>query len=141
MKISKIGLDLIKKFEGCRLTAYADIAGVWTIGYGHTGKDVVPGLTITQEHADALLAKDVEKFESKVMKYDPIYNWTQCEFDALVSFAYNIGSIDALTANGTRDRQTIRSSLLMYRKAGGKVVKGLERRRCLELARFNYEIK
>ena len=46
MHISKVGLDLIKKFEGCRLTAYADVAGVWTIGYGHTGKDVVPGLTI-----------------------------------------------------------------------------------------------
>lgn len=140
MKISDIGISLIKKFEGCRLTAYVDAAGVLTIGYGHTGPDVVPNLTITQEHAEALLRIDLEKFEAKVMKYDPIYNWTQCEFDALVSFAYNIGSIDALTANGTRDRQTIRSSLLLYRKAGGHILKGLERRRCLELARFNYEI-
>ena len=141
MKISKVGIELIKKFEGCRLTTYTDAAGVLTIGYGHTGKDVVPGLTISQEHAEALLKIDLEKFEAKVMKYNPIYNWTQCEFDALVSFAYNIGSIDALTSNGTRDRQMIRSSMLMYRKAGGKILKGLERRRCLELARFNYDIK
>lgn len=140
MHISDIGINLIKKFEGCKLTSYVDVAGTLTIGYGHTGPDVVPNLTITQEHAEALLRKDLEKFEAKVMKYDPIYNWTQCEFDALVSFAYNIGSIDALTADGTRDRQTIRSTLLLYRKAGGHVLKGLERRRCLELARFNYEI-
>ena len=118
-----------------------DAAGVLTIGYGHMGPDVVPNLTITQEHAEALLRVDLEKFEARVMKYDPIYNWTQCEFDALVSFTYNIGSIDALTANGTRDRQTIRSNLLLYRKAGGHILKGLERRRCLELARFNYDIK
>jgi len=140
MKTSTEGINLIKKFEGCRLTAYADIIGVLTIGYGHTGPDVTPGLTISQAYADALLVKDLEKFELKVMKYEPIYHFNQSEFDALVSFAYNIGSIDTLTDNGTRDRQKIRSSMLLYRKAGGKVVPGLERRRCLELRLFNSEI-
>ena len=140
MKTSTAGISLIKLFEGCRLTAYTDAAGVLTIGYGHTGKDVVPGLTITQMMADALLVTDLEKFEAKVMKYDPVYHWSQCEFDALVSFAYNIGSIDALTDNGKRDRQTIRSNMLMYRKAGGHILPGLERRRNLELRVFNTDI-
>lgn len=140
MKTSAAGISLIKKFEGCKLSAYVDVAGVLTIGYGHTGKDVVPGLTITQMMADALLVTDLEKFEAKVMKYDPIYHWTQPEFDALVSFAYNIGSIDALTDNGKRDRQTIRSSMLMYRKAGGHILPGLEKRRNLELRVFNTDI-
>lgn len=141
MKTSSAGISLIKKFEGCRLTTYTDAAGVLTIGYGHTGKDVVPGLTITQIMADTLLATDLEKFEYKVMKYDPVYHWTQCEFDALVSFAYNIGSIDALTDQGKRDRQTIRSNMLLYRKAGGKILPGLERRRILELRTFCSDIK
>ena len=141
MKTSAAGISLIKKFEGCRLTAYTDSVGVLTIGYGHTGKDVVPGLTITQMMADALLATDLERFEAKVMKYDHIYHWSQCEFDALVSFAYNIGSIDALTDNGKRDRQTIRSSMLLYRKAGGRVLAGLEKRRILELRTFCSDIK
>lgn len=141
MKTSSAGISLIKKFEGCKLTTYTDAAGVLTIGYGHTGKDVVPGLTITQIMADALLATDLEKFEYKVMKYDPVYHWTQCEFDALVSFAYNIGSIDALTDNGKRDRQTIRSNMLLYRKAGGRILPGLERRRILELRTFCSDIK
>ena len=141
MKTSAAGISLIKKFEGCRLTTYTDAAGVLTIGYGHTGKDVVPGLAITQMMADTLLATDLERFEYKVLKYDHIYHWTQCEFDALVSFAYNIGSIDALVDNGKRDRQTIRSCMLLYRKAGGKILPGLERRRCLELRIFNSDIK
>lgn len=140
MKTSAAGLSLIKSFEGCRLTTYTDVAGVLTIGYGHTGKDVVPGLTITQMMADALLATDLEKFEAKVMKYDPVYHWTQPEFDALVSFAYNIGSIDALTDNGKRDRQTIRSNMLLYRRAGGHILPGLERRRILELRVFDSDI-
>lgn len=141
MKTSAAGISLIKKFEGCKLSAYVDPAGVLTIGYGHTGKDVVPGLTITQIMADTLLATDLEKFEYKVMKYDPVYHWTQCEFDALVSFAYNIGSIDALTDNGKRDRQTIRSCMLLYRKAGCRILPGLEKRRILELRTFCSDIK
>jgi lysozyme len=56
---SRNGLALTEQYEGCRLTAYQDQVGVWTIAYGHTGADVTPGLTITQTEAEALLAKDV----------------------------------------------------------------------------------
>lgn len=135
MKISETGLNLIKSFEGCRLTAYTDAAGVWTIGWGHTG-DVHAGQTITQAEADTLLAHDLEKYEAKVDKYNGTYGWNQNEFDALVSFAYNIGSIDQLTANGTRSRDVIAAKMLEYNKAGGKVLAGLTKRRAAEQGLF-----
>ncbi len=65
MKTGQAGIDLIKKYEGCRLDAYKCPAGVWTIGYGHTG-DVQPGQQITQAQADAILIVDLERFEKKV---------------------------------------------------------------------------
>ncbi len=90
MYISKQGLDLIKKFEGLRLKAYLCPAGVWTIGYGHT-KGVYPGMVITQELADKFLVDDVWNFEREVesLVHVPV---TQGQFDALVSFAFNVGS-------------------------------------------------
>lgn len=103
MKISQKGMDLIKRFEGCKLTAYKCPAGLWTIGYGHTG-NVREGQVITQDYAETLLRQDLITYELKVSRYEPKYTWRQHEFDALVSFAYNIGSIDQLTANGTRSR-------------------------------------
>ena len=136
MRMSEKGLALIKKFEGCRLQTYFDPAGVPTIGYGHTGVDVVPGLVWTQAQADQMLARDLVKFETKVAEYDMVYHWTQNEFDALVSFAYNIGSIKELTANGTRNRTEIIMHLPLYRKAGGKILNGLVNRRCEELRLF-----
>lgn len=129
MKISDKGLAIIKKFEGCRLTAYKCPAGVLTIGYGHTGKDVVSGMKITQAQADDLLRKDLERFEKKVEKYNGTYHWNQNQFDALVSFAFNIGSIDQLTAKGTRSIAEISKKLLAYNKAAGKVLRGLVNRR------------
>ena len=113
MVISERGLNLIKSFEGCRLTAYKCPAGVWTIGWGHTG-DVVAGQTITQEQADRMLRVDMAAYEAKVMKYNDKYRWNQNEFDALTSFSYNVGSIDQLTANGTRSRDVIADKLLAY---------------------------
>jgi len=89
MKTSQRGIDLIKKFEGCRLMPYHCSAGVLTIGYGHTGKDVRPGMVITQETAEALLRKDLAKFESGVESLAK--KTTQGQFDALVAFAFNIG--------------------------------------------------
>ena len=135
MKISETGLNLIKSFEGCRLTAYTDAVGVWTIGWGHTG-GVYAGQTITQAEADALLVSDLTKYEKKVDKYNGTYDWNQNEFDALVSFAYNIGSIDQLTANGTRSRDVIAGKILEYNKAGGKVLAGLTKRRAAERGLF-----
>lgn len=129
MNISQNGINLIKKYEGCKLTAYKCPAGVWTIGYGHTGDDVWEGLTMTQSQVDALLAIDLYKYECLVGKYNSKYNFTQNEFDALVSFAYNIGSIDQLTAKGSRSKSLIAKKILLYNKASGKVLKGLVRRR------------
>lgn len=134
MRISKNGLSLIKRFEGCRLTVYLDPVGVPTVGYGHTAgltRDMV-GMPITQAVADVYLEQDITKFEQKVNRFNGIYHWTQQEFDALVSFAYNIGSIDKLTQNGKRNKAQIAQAMLSYNKAGGKVLQGLVKRRKAE---------
>ena len=135
MRISQNGINLIKQFEGCRLTAYKCAAGVPTIGYGHTA-GVKMGQTITQVQAESFLKDDLMKYEKNVEKYDSKYHWNQNEFDALVSFAFNIGSIDQLTAAGTRDRKTIAEKILQYNKAAGKVLDGLTKRRKVEQALF-----
>ena len=129
------GIKLITSFEGCRLTAYKCPAGVWTIGYGHT-RGVQQGQTITKAQAARLLAEDLERYEDNVNKYQDKYKWSQNEFDALVSFAYNVGSIDKLTAGGTRSRQEIADKMLLYNKANGKVLAGLTRRRQAERELF-----
>lgn len=131
MKISDKGLDLIKSFEGCHLTAYICPAGKLTIGYGHT-KDVRKGMAITQAQADSFLREDCSKAENNVNGFNSKYSWTQNEFDALVSFAYNIGSINQLTANGTRTKEVIAKKILEYNKSKGKVLPGLVRRRQAE---------
>ena len=136
-KINKSGLNLIKKYEGCRLTSYICPAGVLTIGYGHTGKDVKPNQTISKKKAINLLKKDLARFERHVQSYNYIYEWTDNEFSALVSFAFNIGNIDQLTAYGTRTRSQIRTAMLKYVKANGKTLAGLVKRRKSELKLFN----
>ena len=143
-KISDKGIDLIKEFEGCRLTAYQDEVGVWTIGYGITNADksitgttIKRGLKISQSTAEKWLEESLNrKYLPKVMKYDTRYNWNQNEIDALTSFAYNIGSIDQLTANGSRSREIIAKKMLEYNKAGGTVYRGLTRRREAERKLF-----
>ncbi len=135
MKTGQAGINLIKKFEGCRLTAYKCPAGVWTVGYGHTG-GVKEGQKISQAQADMYLRADLEKFEKNVGKYDSTYRWTQNEFDAMVSFAFNLGSIDKLTANGTRSKAVVAEKMLLYNKAGGKVLAGLTKRRQAERELF-----
>lgn len=135
MKISQRGINLVKEFEGCHTSAYKCPAGVWTIGYGHTG-GVQPGYVITVAQAEELLRGDMADSEKKVAKYDSTYHWNQNQFDALTSFAFNIGNIDQLTANGTRGLSTIADKLLLYNKAAGKVLAGLERRRKAEQALF-----
>ena len=132
MTISDNGISLIKRFEGCRLIAYKPVAAekYYTIGYGHYGKDVYAGMHITQAQADAYLRQDLAKYEHKVDIYDGTYHWTQNEFDALVSFAYNVGSIDQLTAHGTRSKQQIADKILSYvYGAGHRKLSGLVTRR------------
>ena len=142
--VSKTGINLIKEFEGCRLTAYKDSVGVVTIGYGTTNADksitgttITMGMKITQATADKWLEKSLNKKYAKLVdKYNSIYKWTQNQFDALVSFAYNIGSIDQLTAKGTRTKTQIANKMPEYCHAGGKVLAGLVRRRNAEKALF-----
>jgi GH24 family phage-related lysozyme (muramidase) len=142
--ISSTGLNLIKEFEGCRLTAYQDSVGVWTIGYGTTSADrsitgtsIYAGLSITQQTADEWLRKSVnQKYGPNVDKFDYIYHWTQNEFDALCSFAYNIGSIDELVSNGNLAKSKIPSIMKLYVYAGGERLLGLVRRRDAEAKLF-----
>lgn len=144
MKISKTGLDLIKKYEGCSLVSYQDAVGVWTISYGITSADkpvtgtlIVEGMKISQATADKWLIDSLNKiYAPKVMKYNDKYHWNQNQFDALMSFCYNIGSIDQLTDNGTRSVKTIAEKMLQYNKAGGKVLAGLTKRRKAEYDLF-----
>ena len=139
MKTSKDGIELIKRFEGCRLTAYKCPAGKPTIGYGHT-EGVRMGQKITQAQADGFLRDDLAKFERAVMKYDRVYHWNQNQFDALVSFSFNLGSIDGLTEEGKRTAKEISAAILKYNTAkvngAKKVLFGLTERRKAERALF-----
>lgn len=133
-------LDLIKRFEGCRLSAYKDWVGVLTIGYGHTGPDVKPGLTWTQAQADAELENDVGHFQHVVEAVCPGLNPNQ--LSACVSLAYNIG-LHAFTGSTlVKDIQTgnLRSAaaeFLRWDKAGGQPSTILANRRRAEAALFS----
>ena len=139
MKISQNGLNLIKQYEGLRLSAYKDPAGIPTIGYVHT-KNVVLGQKITEEKAEALLLEDLVIAQTKVSKLDSIYHWNQNEYDALVSFVFNIGSLTALTKFGSRTKEQIASKMLLYVNAGGKKMQGLVNRRKAEHDLFVSEV-
>ncbi len=143
-KISQKGLNLIKEFEGCVLKAYQDIVGVWTIGYGTTsadesitGRKITDGMEISRETADRWLEESIaRKYEPLVNMYDNVYAWTQNEFDALVSFAYNLGTIKKLTQDGKRDKKQIAEMIPAYNHAGEREVAGLTARRKKEQALF-----
>ena len=131
--ISRNGLNLIKNFEGLRLNAYKCPSGVLTIGYGHT-KNVDVNDVITLEQANLYLLQDLKGTIFCINEYDKIYNFTQNEFDALVSFTFNCGkgNLNKLTGKGTRGKALIGQKILEYNKAGGKVLRGLVRRRQAE---------
>ena len=135
MKTSDLGIQLICRFEGLKTDAYKDAVGIPTIGYGHT-KGVQMGMKITKEQAIEFLKEDLVKAEKAVNKYNDKYNFSQNQFDALVSFAFNIGSIDQLTAKGTRTIEKIAECIPKYNKAGGKKLQGLVNRRQAELEMF-----
>ena len=138
-KIGQAGLALIKQHEGCRLAAYRCAAGVWTIGYGHTA-GVHSGMTITQAQADAYLLQDVAKFEGYVNNpaYVPITaKLNQNQFDALASFAFNLGAGNLRKLCKGRTAAQIALAMPSYKKAAGKVLAGLTRRRKAEQALFN----
>ena len=149
MRVSKKCIDLVKEFEGCYLEAYQDVVGIWTIGFGVTsadkaitGKDIKKGMKISQVTADKWLEECLNRiYLPKVLKYQNIYGFNTSQIDALVSFAYNIGSIDGLTDKGKRSIRTIEEKILAYNKAGGKTLKGLTTRRLRELQMFRQGAK
>ena len=135
MKTGPAGRELIQRNEGLRLDAYQDSVGVWTIGYGHTGPEVVPGLRITQEQADQWFAERLaDEFEPGVEAAIGDAPTTQAQFDAMVSLAYNIGIVafarSSVAASHRRgDNAKAADDFLMWNKAGGQVLAGLVRRR------------
>ena len=147
MRINEATLKLIKYFEGCHLHSYQDAVGVWTIGYGITsadkeitGKTIKKGMTISQATADRWLIESLEKkYAPKVLKYG--YDLNENEFGALLSFCFNIGSIGQLTDYGRRSKKTIAKKMLLYNKAGGRVLLGLKRRREAEHNLFLTPVK
>ena len=137
MVVDEKGYNLIKQFEGLRLTAYRCPAGKWTIGYGHT-KGVKKGMYISEAVATYFLIQDVQRVEPTINSYDGIYHWTQNEFDALASFAFNcgIGNLKKLIKYGQRTKAQIADAILLYNKANGRVLRGLVRRRNAERELF-----
>lgn len=139
MKISDLGIELIKKHEGLRLDPYRDVAGYWTVGYGHliTDGDMK---SISPEEAESILRNDLEKAEKCVINgvKTPL---SQAEFDALVSFVFNVGC--QAFRNSTMLRLINRGEMddaadqfLRWNRAGGRVVKGLINRRIAEREHF-----
>ena len=141
MRVSRAGLELIKKFEGLRTKAYKCPANVWTIGFGHTsaaGDPVVNSdLVITKEQAELILIRDVQKYEDGVRDLVQI-GITQGQFDALVSFAYNAG-VHRLAGSTLLKRvnagrfDEVPAEFMKWTKGGGRDLPGLIRRRRAEV--------
>lgn len=134
------GTNLIKEFEGCKLKAYKCPAGIWTIGYGHTGPDVKENLVITNYQAGALLVGDLQKFENaiKLLVRVPL---SQNQFDALVSFVYNVGpkafqDSTLLKKLNAGDYLGAAEEFLRWDKVNGKPLAGLTKRRKAERELF-----
>jgi len=139
MRTGPQGIELIRHFEGCRLDAYLCPAGVWTIGYGHTA-DVKEGDSIDQEAAEAFLIEDLEKFEQAVTRLVEV-PLTQQQFDALVSWTFNLGAGNLAESTLLRKLNNyqyaeVPEQMMRWVKAGGQVLDGLVRRRAAEAALF-----
>lgn len=133
--IGAAGRALIKKAEGCKLTAYLCPAGKLTIGYGSTGSHVKRGMTITQDRAEALLTEDLKRFQAAVAREAP--NATQSQFDAMVALAFNIGTAAFLKStllrkHKAKDYAGAQAEFHRWNKAEGKVLAGLVTRRAAE---------
>lgn len=137
MKTSPAGLDLIRRWEGCRLKAYRDSAGVWTIGYGLTSAagivQVYEGMVITQRQADDYLARALVKYEQAV-EQAITRPMTQPQFDSMTSLCYNIGPGAFAGSTVARrfnagDIAGAGEAFLMWTKAGGRELQGLVNRR------------
>jgi len=139
MRTGRDGVELIRHFEGCRFDAYLCPAGVWTIGYGHTA-DVKEGDSIDQEAAEAFLIEDLEKFEQAVTRLVEV-PLTQQQFDALVSWTFNLGAGNLAESTLLRKLNNyqyaeVPEQMMRWVKAGGQVLDGLVKRRAAEAALF-----
>jgi len=140
MKASPSGIELIKKHEGLRLTAYKCPAGVWTIFYGHTGQDVIPGMGGTKEEAEIVLLNDLEEVYDCIEAYVDV-ELTQGQFDALCSFIFNLGcgafkNSTLLRLLNAGNYDGARKQFARWVHAGGKKLGGLVRRRVEEAQVF-----
>ena len=140
MTYSQTGLELTESFEGCRLSAYQDPRGIWTIGYGHTGPEVVSGLTWTLEQCQTALTKDILRAVSVVNRL-VVVSLPQAQFDALVDFTFNDGSGNfenstLLKLVNAGDTSGADLEFGKWVKSGGVVLSGLVRRRQAEAALF-----
>ena len=140
MEPSQNCLDLIKRFEGCELEAYLCPAGIWTIGVGHTGPEVKQGMKISQSIADALLLKDLTHAADAVERAVKV-ELTQGQFDALVSFVFNVGraAFESSTLLKKINGGDFLGAALEFPKwchGGGKILDGLVKRRTAEQALF-----
>ena len=139
--INAAGLALIEEFEGCELTAYPDPGtggAPWTIGYGHTGPEVHPGMTITQEQAVTYLQADVATAEQAVASLVEVV-LTPNQFSALVSFQYNTGCLDGSTMLRLINEENFAAAaneFALWVYGGGQMLPGLVRRRAAEKALF-----
>lgn len=139
MNVSQKGIDLIKRFEGCKLYAYRDAVGVLTIGYGTT-KGVKAGMSITQEQAESFLKRDIVPLE-KVLNSMNI-NFTQGQYDALISFQYNLGAANFKSSTmykkiiARASDIEITDQMVKWYNAGGKPLLGLKKRRIAEANMF-----
>ena len=140
MNISEAGLEVIMNNEGLRLEAYQDVVGVWTIGFGHTGAEVKPGLIITLDAAKSLLLSDAETAE-KCVNNCASGNITQGQFDALCSFVFNLGctalrNSTLLRKMNSGDDVGAAEEFQKWNHAGGQVIAGLTKRRLEEKELF-----
>lgn len=139
MKISQEGIALIKKFEGCELTAYQCSAGVWTIGYGHT-KGIEEGMEITQQEAEDMLVEELHEYENYIND-NVTAPLSQNQFDAMVSWVYNLGPANLkastlLKVLNAGDYDGVPAQIKRWNKAGGVTLDGLIRRREAESLLF-----
>lgn len=143
MRTSSEGIALLHHFESCRLVAYPDPGSKdgrpWTIGWGHTGPEVRKGLVWTQAQADAAFVRDLEATESLVSQM--VSNASQAEFDAMVSFAYNLGATALRNSTLMKlykagDKRGAAEQFLRWNKNDGVIMYGLTKRRTAERALF-----
>lgn len=140
MNIGNKGLELIKSFEGCRLSAYKCPSNKWTIGWGRTS-GVYEGMVISQAQADQFLFEDVQRFVNAVNQYQARFNFNQNEFDALVSFTYNCGegSLAAVMSCCNTKKEIAEECKLYNKSSAGQILAGLVRRREEEYKLFMSE--